>query len=72
MRSCPNNCEGEYRHGHWIHSDWCNYAPILWKADGKKVQDWKCPYHCEAVELVQGWAHHHQCPYWDRFDATPF
>lgn len=72
VESCPENCPGEWKPDGWIHSSWCQWASVLWKAHGVTVADWKCNYQCEPQEMPSGWTHDYRCPYWDRTGRTPF
>lgn len=56
----------------WIHSKWCPWAAVIWKAHGKTVKHWHCPFDCDPHEIPSGWTHPYQCPFWDLTGRTPF
>jgi hypothetical protein len=72
MESCRENCPGEWVQGMWIHSKECPWAVVIWKAHGKTLKDWHCPYDCDPTELPSGWTHPYTCPFWDETGTTPF
>lgn len=72
MQSCPENCPGEYKQGMWVHSADCPWVAVLYRAHGNVIEEWRCLFDCDPLEMSVGWTHPYDCEFWNRTEQTPF